>query len=263
MDDADLVLDSDRIEATLLAGRGTRGGYSLVIGGTTQSHVNPDDPTDLQLEYVRLATAAIDAAFDAGAPVRALHLGGGALTIPRYLAHTRPGSPQHVVELFGELYEFVVDAVPLPAGSIVTEEFDDARRAVERAEPGSRDLVVVDVFSGSSAPAHCTTVEFFAAAARLLAPGGLLVVNTLLSSGADFTREVAATLAAVLPELAVVAPEANLGAAPVGNIVLAASDRPLDVDRLGEALAFEHRPVVVLTGDDARGFIGDAAVRSD
>ncbi len=35
----------------------------------------------------------------ASAPIRALHLGGGAMSLPRYVAATRPGSTQVVVEI--------------------------------------------------------------------------------------------------------------------------------------------------------------------
>ena len=37
MTGGDLELTTDRISARLVSGRGTRGGYSLVVGGTTQS----------------------------------------------------------------------------------------------------------------------------------------------------------------------------------------------------------------------------------
>jgi len=44
MGDPRLELDGEHVSARLLPERGTHGGYSLVIEGTTQSHVNPDDP---------------------------------------------------------------------------------------------------------------------------------------------------------------------------------------------------------------------------
>ena len=39
-----------------------------------------------------------DLAFPPGEPLRVLHLGGGALTLPRYLQHTRPASRQLVAD---------------------------------------------------------------------------------------------------------------------------------------------------------------------
>ena len=83
MGDPRLELDGEQVSARLLPERGTNGGYSLVIEGTTQSHVNPLDPLDLQLEYTRLIASVIDGCRDAGVPLRVLHLGAGALTVPR------------------------------------------------------------------------------------------------------------------------------------------------------------------------------------
>jgi spermidine synthase len=49
--------------------------------------------------------------------VHALHLGGGALTLPRYLAHTRPGSRQLVAEVDDALTDLVREHLPLPPGT--------------------------------------------------------------------------------------------------------------------------------------------------
>ena len=66
-----------------------RGQFSEFTGS---AHVDTADPTHLFFEYLRRIGHVADAFAPAGAPVRALHLGGGALTLPRYLAATRPGS---------------------------------------------------------------------------------------------------------------------------------------------------------------------------
>ncbi|HEX5205144.1 MAG TPA: spermine synthase, partial [Actinoplanes sp.] len=87
---AELIPDADRPAA-----------YSLMLDGAPQSYVDLEDPTHLEFEYIRRMAAVIDLIAPAGAPVRALHLGGGALTLPRYIAATRPGSPQRVVEIDG------------------------------------------------------------------------------------------------------------------------------------------------------------------
>jgi len=73
------------------------GSYTLVVDGTPQSHVDLDDPTHLAFEYVRRIGHAVDLLPEG--PVTALHLGAGALTLPRYVEATRPGSRQQVIEL--------------------------------------------------------------------------------------------------------------------------------------------------------------------
>ena len=62
----------------------------VVVDGTPQSHVDLDDPTHLAFEYVRRIGHAVDLLPEG--PVTALHLGAGALTLPRYVEATRPGS---------------------------------------------------------------------------------------------------------------------------------------------------------------------------
>src|ERR1700735_4011858 len=68
--------------------------WMLLAVGAPQSHVDLDDPLHLELEYIRVLGHLIDLAAPAGAPLRVLHLGGGGLTLARYVAATRPGSTQ-------------------------------------------------------------------------------------------------------------------------------------------------------------------------
>lgn len=268
MGDPRLELQHEGLEAWLAPGRGTNGGYSLVIDGITQSHVNPDDPRDLQLEYVRMIAAIVDAWRPGNDPLAALHLGAGALTIPRYLAETRPGSRQHVVELHRPLLEFVLDVLPLREGVELTVEYDDARRAVDRAarRDGGYDLAVVDVFSGSEAPPTVGTVEFFASLRDLLAPGSLVIVNTLVGPELEVNRQMAATVAIGGGDHALVAAEAVFEGA-LGNLVFAVadgdSDDPLRVREIADRLASNPRPVAVVSGDAVHAFAAGAAPRHD
>ncbi len=163
MADATLELDGERVHARLVPNRGTNGGFSLVIDGTTQSHVNPDDPLDIQLEYVRHTTNLIDAWHPSDAPISALHLGGGALSIPRYVAATRPESRQHVVELHRELFEFVVDALPLrDESNSRPSSTTPAPRSIGRRGSAAGTTSPSSTSSrGSIAPPTVGTVEFF------------------------------------------------------------------------------------------------------
>ncbi|MDR6907615.1 spermidine synthase [Agromyces sp. 3263] len=269
MADPRLELDPDaggaRLVAELLAGRGTNGGVSLVVDGTTQSHVNLDDPLDLQLEYTRLIAALVDGCREPGHPLRVLHLGAGALTVARYLAATRPGSAQHVVELHRELLEFVLAALPLRDDVELTAEFGDARAAVERAAKvgAGYDLVLVDVFSGSRAPRHLSTAEFFAALERLTAADGLVVVNTLAAPGLRTAREVAATLGSVFDDVFAVTAAEVVDGASLGNVVLVASAAPLPGEQVLRLADAGPRPVVMLRDSSLAEFIDAAPVRRD
>jgi len=162
---AELVADPDRPRAV-----------TLLVDGTAQSHVDLDDPTHLEFEYVRRLGHLVDLVGRPYQPLRAMHLGGGAWTLPRYIAATRPRSDQSVVELDGGLAALVDDRLPAD-GSGITIVIDDARAALTRVWPGSLDLLVLDVFAGARTPAHLTSLEFVAATAAVLAPKGVYAAN--------------------------------------------------------------------------------------
>jgi len=73
-------------------------GWLLMIAGVSQSYVDTRNPRFLEFEYVRRVVSIIDAMKGPTDPIDALHLGGGAMTIPRYIEAVRPGSRQTVVE---------------------------------------------------------------------------------------------------------------------------------------------------------------------
>ena len=92
------------------------GGYELEVAGTPQSHVDLDDPTHLHFEYIARMGAVIDRLRMPGQPLTAVHLGAGALTVPRYVEATRPGSRQQVIELEPALWGLVREQKKLPEG---------------------------------------------------------------------------------------------------------------------------------------------------
>src|SRR6266566_6058791 len=160
------------------------GAWMLLVDGVPQSHVDLDDPLHLELEYMRRLGHLIDLAAPAGEPLRVLHLGGGGLTLARYVAATRPGSHQLAVEAEPEVARLVRRRLPLarpggrwPATGKITVRVADARAALEQVPAGSFDVVVADVFAGGRTPAHLTSVEFTRAAARALAAPGIYAAN--------------------------------------------------------------------------------------
>ncbi len=78
------------LHAEIRADRWVPGAFELVVDGTPQSHVNLDDPSELFFEYIARMGHVIDQLKLPGEPLTALHLGAGALTIPRYIEATRP-----------------------------------------------------------------------------------------------------------------------------------------------------------------------------
>ena len=244
------------------------GAIQLIVDGTPQSHVNLRDPGDVFFEYIRRIAHAIDLFRAPGQPISALHLGGGAFTLPRYVEATRPGSRQQVVELESALVELVREAAPLPKRASIRVRHGDAREVLGRLPEGMRgamDLVVVDVFAGASTPAHVSSVEFYSKILPLLRPDGLVVVNTTGGSGQLFPRGQAATLASVFSGVAAIGEPQTLKGRRFGNVVLLASSADIDrgLDWLPRLLAGGPHPARMLVGRELDEWVRGARPVTD
>ncbi|WP_243075587.1 spermidine synthase [Microbacterium sp. SS28] len=241
-------------------------GFELVVDGTPQSHVDLDDPTHLHFEYVARMGAVIDQLRMPRQPLTAVHLGAGALTIPRYVEATRPGSRQQVIELEPALVDLVREHLPLPRGAAVRVRIGDAREGLGRLPAGltgAVDLLVSDVYSGAQTPAHLTTIEFYTAAAHLLAPEGVLLVNVADGAGLAFARRQVATVRAVLPHVVVLAEVQTLKGRRFGNLVIAASGAPLPTEWLPRLMAAGPHPAKVSQGAELDEFVRGARPATD
>lgn len=246
--------------------RWQQGAYQLVVDGTPQSHVDLDDPSRLFFEYVQRIGHVIDEWGDPGQPMTALHLGAGAMTLPRYIHATRPGSRQQVVELERDLVDFVREHLPLPRGASIRVRYGDARATLAQLPAGltgAVDLVVVDVFGGARIPAHVTSVEFYESVRALLAPNGIVCVNIADGPGLAFARSQAATLQYVFSDVVALAESGVLKSRRFGNVVMAAGIDELPTAWLPRLLARGPHPASVLGGHALTKWVAGAPVVSD
>lgn len=241
-------------------------GFELLVDDTPQSHVDLDDPTHLHFEYIVRMGAVIDQLSEPGAALTAVHLGAGAMTIPRYIEATRPGSRQQVVELEGPLIELVREHLPLPRGAAIRVRIGDAREGLRRLPPaitGKVDLLVSDVYSGAQTPAHLTSVEFYREIADLLSPSGVLLVNVADGPGLAFARRQVATITAALGEVAILADTQILKGRRFGNLVIAASSAALPTTWLPRILAAGPHPAKIAQGAEVAAFAQGAPIVTD
>jgi spermidine synthase len=242
--------------AELLADADRDGSWMLLVEGTPQSHVDLADPTHLEFEYVRRMGHVLDLAAEPGAPLDVAHLGGGALTLPRYVSVTRPGSRQRVVEIDQQLTDLVREHLPLPRGARIRVRADDARVGLAALRNASTDVVVTDVFAGARTPAHVTSAEFAAEAHRALRPGGHYVANVADGPPLRFARAQVATLRAVFRHVCLLAEPGTLRGRRFGNLVAVASDAELPIDDLVRRCARDPMPARVVHGGDLVRFVG-------
>ncbi|MEU3984096.1 fused MFS/spermidine synthase [Streptomyces sp. NPDC026672] len=249
---AQLVPDPDRARA-----------WTLLIDGAPQSHVDLDDPAHLSFEYQRRLGHVVDLVAPPGRPLRVVHLGGGAFTLARYVAVTRPRSTQQVVERDASLVQLVRRELPLDPGARIRVRSVDAREGLAKVPDGWADLVVADVFSGARTPAHLTSTEFLDEVRRALDPAGVYAANLADGPPLAHLRGQIATAAARFTELALVADAAVLRGKRFGNAVLVAADRPLPVAELTRRSASDPHPARVEHGGRLKDFAGGAAPVTD
>jgi spermidine synthase len=261
-----IVLKESGYRAVIEPDRFVPGSFQLVVDGTPQSHVNLDDPTQLFFEYVARMGHVIDLIGDPGEPITAVHLGAGALTLPRYIAATRPGSRQQVVELESDLVDLVRENLPLPRGAQIRVRHGDAREVVGKFPAGLRgsvDLLIIDIFSGARTPAHVTSVEFYRSAVSLLAPDGIVLVNIADGPPLTFARGQVATLGAAIKHVSALAETQVLKGRRFGNLVLVGSNAALPLDWLPRLLAGGPHPAKAVAGAELTAFAAGASIVTD
>ncbi len=193
----------------------------------------------------------VDLAAEPGEPIRALHLGAGALTLARYIQATRPGSAQYAVELERELLDFVLLKLPMPQGTTLTTHIGDAREALAELDAGARfDVVILDIFSGPDAPAHIACKEFYEEAAARLGPDGVLIVNVGDEPALTLVRSQVTALRQAMPDVAAFAETGMFEGRYPGNIILVGTGRKWSPEWTAELLARGPHPATVLTGMD-------------
>ena len=189
-----------------------------------------------------------------GRPIVALHLGGGGFTLPRYVAHTRPGSRQIVAEIDPGLVTLAREHLGLVTGRGLRVRVADAGELLARRSDGSADLLVLDCFCGTEVPAHLVTPVAMAHALRVLRAGGLFAVNVIDEPPLEASRRLARTLTDTFAHVGVVAARKVLRGRQGGNVVLVAAHRALPGRELTVRALRGAAPELVLTGADAAAF---------
>ena len=278
-------------KAKLMRSKSRPGRYELSVDGIPQSVVSMIEPTSLEYDYIQHIARAMDAAAEPGAPLFTVHLGAGALTLARYVEATRPGSPQLVVEFEPALYTAVIDALPLSPGTDLRVIFGDARAVADAELPGEgrpsgptvpsptfdtaatgstavdtdwadARFTVVDLWDAAVIRHRVASEEFYRRVAARSAAAGVVAVNLLDGHPFEYSRRQAATLSRVFDHIAVVLDaEPHDDEGPLGNVVVFASDEPLDIVTAPELLG---TPRPHLLHDDAlTSWIAGARIMTD
>jgi predicted membrane-bound spermidine synthase len=234
-------------------------GRTLVLDRLRHAYVDLADPHHLEFAYIRWFDAAIDeplAELDGAAAV--LHVGGGGFSFPRHLQAAHPASRHTILELDPVVHDIARRSLafsPAPTTQVV---LGDARMSLRGQPTDAFDIVIGDAFGGLSVPWHLTTQEFVSELDRVLVPGGRYVMNLIDGPERRFVRAEAATLEAVFEHVVVADGPGS------GNVVLVASDAPIDAERIRAHAGSLGAPVrLIVDPSEVAAFIGDAEVLTD
>jgi spermidine synthase len=213
-------------------------GRTLLLGHQDASYVDLADPTHLEWPYVRRIGDVVDVFRPPGSAIEAVHLGGGAATLARYVEATRPRSKQVVVEREEAIVDVAREHLGLRTHPRLRVRVGDAAVLLPKRPDATVDLVITDAFDRpSEIPTALTTPEFARELARVLRPTGIHVLNVVDVRGVPHARRHASTLAHAFEHRALVAPRAMLRNRAGGNALVLASNAPLPLEALADRAA--------------------------
>ena len=242
------------------------GAFRVVFGETSQSWVDPDDPLNLAFEYVQRIAAILDETVltrPADARLRVVHVGGGGLTLPRYVEARRPHTAQVVLEPDADLTDEVRRKLPLPRHTGIKVRAQDGRTGLAAMPAGYADVIILDAFDGSQVPASLVSGEFFAEVAARCRPGAVFVANVTDLAPFGWARRVTAGVTRAFRHVDLSGEPAVWKGRRFGNLVVAASDDPLPVHALNRRAAQSPFPYRSLGGRDLIRWLGGAQPFTD
>lgn len=239
------------------------GSWLVRLGHADHSYVDPDDPDYLLFDYIQRIAEALDLYAPAGQRIGVVHVGGAGMTLPRYVAATRPTSAQIVLEPDEALIAEVRAAMPLPKHSGIKVRPIDGRAGIAAMPEAYTDVVIVDAFDGNQVPAELTTVGFLGDVRRVLRPAGMAILNLTDHRDLSYTRRVLASAQTIWPNVLLSAEPGTLKGKRFGNLLVFASAGPLPEDDLQRRAASAAFPYRVLAGSHLTRFVGSAAPFSD
>jgi len=245
---ASLILRPGIDGAVLVPDLAYRRAFTLRVGRTDQSYVDLDDPLRLEFDYVQRLVDVLDSVVGPEQRLRVVHVGGAGMTLPRYVAATRPSSAQIVLEPDIELTAFVRRHLPLPTRSGIKVRGTDGRRGIAGMRNGYADLLIIDAFVGARVPADLTTAEFLSDARRVLSDHGVIIINLTDRGPLGYARRVLAGVSLAFPHVLFCAEPSTLKGRRFGNVIIAGGAAPLPYPAIADRAGRPPFPYRVLHG---------------
>ena len=200
----------------------------LHLDNLLHSYVSLENPAYLTYEYETVLSELSMLVASHNPEFRALIIGGGGYTMPRYLMQAYPQSQVEVIEIDPEVTQVAYDYLGLPRDSGMVIYHEDARMAVPKLPLGQYDLVIGDAFNDVAIPYHLTTKEFNDQVKALMAKDGIYAVNLIdrFQSG-RFARSFVSTLQMTFPYVYLIRGDRDWNNDERETVVVVSSSQPL------------------------------------
>jgi spermidine synthase len=207
---------------------------SLVLDHLVHSYTDLEDPLYIEYEYIRIYEEMVRWQARGRQSFKALFLGGGGYTFPRFIEAKYPKAEIQVVEIDPEITRVVKKYLGISENGRIRSFNEDGRWFVMNCEEkGSYDFIFGDAFNDLSIPYHLTTKEFATQLKSLLKPDGMLMANVIDSfkKGA-FMPSYARTLEEVFGKgnVHLVTLSSDYEKIGISTCVVVASPQKLDMD---------------------------------
>ena len=205
----------------------------LVLDRLVHSYSSLTNPQKLVYGYERIYAELTAYRAEQDDHLRALFIGGGGYTFPRYVEAVYPGADIHVIEIDPAVTQVAYQRLGLDPNSTIVSYNEDARMFMERPPTDRYDVIYGDAFNDYSVPYHLTTKEFNDDVRAWLADDGLYVVNIIDGPRRDFLRAYAGTLRQTFPYVYVIPSVQGWRESPRVTFVIVGANSPLDSAALG------------------------------
>jgi spermidine synthase len=201
----------------------------LILDRLVHSYTSLNDPTKLVYGYEQIYAEVTAYRAQRDNHLRALFIGGGGYTFPKYLEAVYPGSDIHVVEIDPGVTQVAHELLGLSQDTSIVTYSQDARLFLKQSVTQPYDLILGDAFNDFSVPYHLTTREFNERVRAWLADDGIYMVNLIDGPRGDFLRAYTRTLRQTFRYVYLAPTIESWRQASRSTFVLVATDAPLDL----------------------------------
>jgi spermidine synthase len=212
----------------------------LILDRLLHSFTSLNDPTLLVYGYEKMYAEVTAYRAERDDQLRALFIGGGGYTFPRYMEALYPNSELDVIEIDPGVTQIARDLLGLERDTGIVTYNQDARTFLEQTPIKHYDLVFGDAFNDFSVPYHLTTKEFNDRVRAWLVDDGIYLVNIIDGWRGEFLRAYVHTLRQSFRYVYVAPTSTEWREALHTTFVIIGTDAPLDLEAFERTIAGDN-----------------------